>query len=279
MTIEDACAMARGILTANPGFANYFSVIVDETQDMNEQALKLLAALAKHTPESEPAIFMVGDAHQRISARKVSLGACGINVRGRRSTRLKLVYRTTEEIRKLSEKVLLGQTVDDMDEGVEGDQALTSAYSLRHGKAPEIYDAVDEDAQVDWVLDQIRAADCPDNEACVVFRTKEFLKAFKDKLDERRCPNVVIKSSENTTSPGIRLSTMHRVKGLEFKLLFIADCNQGIVPLEKALKSSDKQEKAIKEMTERSLFYVACSRARDKLLISSTGTRSEYLKR
>ena len=54
--------MARGILTANPGFANYFSVIVDETQDMNEQALKLLAALAKHTPESEPAIFMVGDA-------------------------------------------------------------------------------------------------------------------------------------------------------------------------------------------------------------------------
>ena len=279
MTIEDACAMARGILTANPGFANYFSVIVDETQDMNEQALKLLAALAKHTPESEPAIFMVGDAHQRIYARKVSLGACGINVRGRRSTRLKLVYRTTEEIRKLSEKVLLGQTVDDMDEGVEGDQALTSAYSLRHGKAPEIYDAVDEDAQVDWVLDQIRAADCPDNEACVVFRTKEFLKAFKDKLDERRCPNVVIKSSENTTSPGIRLSTMHRVKGLEFKLLFIADCNQGIVPLEKALKSSDKQEKAIKEMTERSLFYVACSRARDKLLISSTGTRSEYLKR
>lgn len=279
MTIEDACAMARGILTANPGFANYFSVIVDETQDMNEQALKLLAALAKHTPESEPAIFMVGDAHQRIYARKVSLGACGINVRGRRSTRLKLVYRTTEEIRKLSEKVLLGQTVDDMDEGVEGDQALTSAYSLRHGKAPEIYDAVDEDAQVDWVLDQIRAADCPDNEACVVFRTKEFLKAFKDKLDERRCPNVVIKSSENTTSPGIRLSTMHRVKGLEFKLLFIADCNQGIVPLEKALKSSDKQEKAIKEMTERSLFYVACSRARDKLLISSTGTKSEYLKR
>lgn len=278
MTIEDACAMARGILAANPGFANYYSVIVDETQDMSEQALKLLAMLAKPNPETDPAIFLVGDAHQRIYARKVSLTSCGINVRGRRSTRLKLVYRTTEEIRKLSEKVLLGQDVDDMDEGVEGEQSLTSAYSLRHGKAPEIYDAVDEDAQVDWVLDQIRATDCPDNEACVVFRTIDRLSAFKDKLDERRCPNVVIKAGENTTKPGIRLSTMHRVKGLEFKLLFIADCSRGIVPLQKALESEDKQEKKIKEMTERSLFYVACSRARDKLLISSIGERSEYLK-
>lgn len=278
MTFEDACVMAQGLVQENPGLVQYEYVVVDETQDLDQQALKLLALVAKQSSESEPAIFLVGDSHQRIYARQASLGACGINVRGRRSTRLKLVYRTTEEIRRTAESVLLGELYDNLDGEAEGAGELKESFGKRHGTLPLILSASNAREEVDLVLEQIRENNYEDNEACVVFRTKELLQAFKSELDCRRIDNVVIKSGENSKRPGIRLSTMHRVKGLEFKLLFIADCNENVIPLNKALQSQDKAEKRYKELAERSLFYVACSRARDRLLICHTGAPSKYIK-
>lgn len=278
MTFEDACVLAQSLVEENHGLCQYKSVIVDETQDFDEQALKLLALIAKENPEDEPSIFLVGDSHQRIYARQASLGACGINVRGRRSARLKLVYRTTEEIRALAETVLLGQVYDNMDGEPEAEEEVKESFGLRHGRRPVFIDAANLKDEVDKILNEIRQADYSDDEVCVVFRTNNYLKNFKAELDARGVPNAVVKTSEDMNRRGIRLATMHRVKGLEFKMVFIADCNADVVPLKKALQSSaDKSEERQNELAERSLFYVACSRARDYLGICFTGEPSPYI--
>ena len=65
-------------------------------------------------------LFLTGDPIQRIySGRKINFGAAGINVRGVRSRRLKINYRTTEPIKRVAVSVVKGQTFDDMDGGTE----------------------------------------------------------------------------------------------------------------------------------------------------------------
>ena len=66
----------------------------------------------------------------------------------------------------------------------------------------------------------------------------------------------------NRSKGGITLSTMHRSKGLEWKNVFIIDCVEGIYPFEKAVKPEQIEE-------ERRLFYVAMTRAKDNLYLTS----------
>lgn len=278
LTFEDACSLATSLVKYSRGLSPYAAVVVDETQDMTAQALEFLAELVKPTEDAEPAIFLVGDSHQRIYSRQASLSSCGINVRGRRSFRLKTVYRTTEEIRKFSESVLLNEEFDNMDGAPETDEALAGNFAVRHGLAPEFYEAKSVSDEADWILAELAKSDCDPKEACVVFRTNLLLEKFKKELDARNVEYVEIKRKEKSKADGLRLATMHRIKGLEFKVIFIADCNEGVIPLDAALNVEDEKERAFAERTERSLFYVASTRARDRLLMSSVGEPSAYLK-
>ncbi len=75
---------------------------------------------------------------------------------------------------------------------------------------------------------------------------------------------------------GIRLATMHRVKGLEFHHIILAGVNAGVIPLESPTKSADTENiESVKQ--EQCLFHVACTRARDTLTITSYGVASIFL--
>jgi superfamily I DNA/RNA helicase len=77
---------------------------------------------------------------------------------------------------------------------------------------------------------------------------------------------------------GVRLATMHRVKGLEFSHVIIAWVNEGIVPPKTLLNKMHvevSRNDAI--LRERSLLYVAATRARDYLIVTSYGVRSSIL--
>lgn len=282
MTIEDACFMALRIVEKRSGLTNYAAVVVDETQDMSAEALRLLACLAKpnNAPDAEPNIFLVGDGQQRIYARTASLSACGINVRGARSRRLKITYRTTEEIRRVANQVLLGADFDDMDEGVEnrkGDMAV------RHGIKPMLYVAESLSDEIEWIAEHVKelldSGEFKPEDVCVVARTNNDISLYMERLAQNGISGVQIsrKLADDSGIAGIRLATMHRVKGLEYKAVFIVGANEGMMPLEQA-KSDDVKENSILQLTERSLFYVAASRARDALFISSSGTPGEFMK-
>ena len=77
---------------------------------------------------------------------------------------------------------------------------------------------------------------------------------------------------------GIRVATMHRVKGLEFKYVFVVAVNQSIVPLKSAISKTDPVSEAESITAEKCLLYVALTRAQKGAYVTSYGRESEFLK-
>ena len=74
------------------------------------------------------------------------------------------------------------------------------------------------------------------------------------------------------------LSTMHLAKGLEFRAVIVMVCDEDVIPNAERIKAiTDDSELDEVVTTERHLIYVACTRARDQLLISSGATGSEFV--
>lgn len=267
---------ARMDLEQNGEPPRYRSVVVDETQDFSTEALRLLRAIAG--PEHPNDLFLVGDAHQRIYGRPVALGPCGINIRGRRSRELRLNYRTTAAICRWSVRTLGQEAFDDLD---DGSATLRGYTSLRNGRAPTVRffdDVADErdfiTSEIQRLLDDGRSPD----EVCVVARTKNLLTGgYGPALEKAGIVHEVLERQEAGPNT-VRLATMHRVKGLEFPVVFVAAAKDGIVPLDTPqLNSSDPVVARMAELTERCLLYVASSRARDLLYVTCSGSPSPFL--
>lgn len=276
MDHADVIREARLLIEAQKVPLRYASIIADEVQDFSEADLRLLRAMV---PEGPNDLFLVGDAHQRIYGHKASLSRCGINVRGQRSRRLRLNYRTTQKIRNWSVAVLRGMTVDDLDENT--DDALKGYHSLRQGNPPQTVHHQDEKqeakfiaAQVKYWLEEQRRQP---NEICVVARTNHLLDTRYAPILEAAGHTVQrIQTDESSLGNGIRLATMHRVKGLEFPCVLIAAVQEGTVPLE--LKSyPDDPARENHYDAERRLLFVAATRARDELVVTGYGRGSGFV--
>jgi superfamily I DNA/RNA helicase/mRNA-degrading endonuclease RelE of RelBE toxin-antitoxin system len=275
--VEDAYRDARQMLENKPGILAYQHVLVDETQDMGEQALKLVRQIVPPGPND---LFLVGDAHQRIYNRKVVLKNCGINILGRNhSFRLKINYRTTDEIRRWAVSLLEKCTIDDLDEGKDSSEGY---HSLMFGEKPRISRHKDFGAETDYLVQEINQLlkSIPDSHICIVARTKEMVNDYAQALERNGLitHTILPQESDNNSRPGIRMATMHRVKGLEFDAVFVAGANASKLPLESALvDSSDAIELENAETRERSLLYVAATRARKILYISCYGSPSRFI--
>ncbi|MCP4157079.1 MAG: AAA family ATPase [bacterium] len=275
---DDALRDARQFLENQNITLPYRAVVVDEAQDMGTQAFKLIARIL---PGDLPdGIFIVGDPHQRIYKAKVTLSQCGINIRGRRSHRLRINYRTTEETRKWARDILDNQKIDDMDGGedhqkgyrslVHGNPPLTRNFDSFEAEASAIYDYIE-------TLTKNNAVKLED--ICLVARTKDLLRKYKNYLESRGIRIYKLKSSraEDRDKDGLRIATMHRVKGLEFDHIMIAAVNKRVVPLQEAMISDDPAAARENEQIERSLLYVSASRARKDVFITSSGEASEFI--
>ena len=74
------------------------------------------------------------------------------------------------------------------------------------------------------------------------------------------------------------ISVMHLAKGLEFRAVVVMACDEGILPLDERIEdAADEAEMDDIFETERRLLYVACTRARDRLMVSGIEPASEYL--
>ena len=275
---DAACAMneCAQLLTAGPEVRLYASVIVDEGQDFGPSAYRLLRAIAgsEHTND----LFIVGDAHQRIYKNKVILSRCGINVKGR-SSKLRKNYRTTEEIRHSAMNVLEGLSFDDLDDGIDDGKGY---ISLSHGDQPTVstYATQDQEAAdlVKHIQEQITAGIDP-RDICVVARTNPLIDDYKKYLSAAGIDSFEIKrrQADDRSRMGIRLATMHRVKGLEFTTVFIVAANKNYIPLKSAVNRTDPAEREAAMISERCLLYVAMTRAKKKVMISAYGAVSEFL--
>lgn len=276
--VDDAYRDARSLLEAPPEVSQlksvpaYTSILVDEAQDMGTQAFMLLRALIPQQPND---LFIVGDGHQRIYGKnKVVLGQCGIDIRGR-SARLKVNYRTTDETRKLAVSLLEGVSVDDLDAGEDNQRFY---HSLVHGPEPEIQCFANLQEQAEAIKQKLSKTGEALGDCCVVLRTRKELMQLEAALtglgiDCRQLEGKPVESNPNK----LNLATMHRVKGLEFELIFLASANQGLVPLDYVINSaSDAVTQRQKENEERSLVYVSLTRARKQAFIYGYGKMSAW---
>jgi mRNA-degrading endonuclease RelE of RelBE toxin-antitoxin system len=270
--MRDACALIRNKGDILP----YKAIIVDEAQDMSAQAFRLIRQMV---PEGKNDLFIVGDSHQRIYRHKVVLGRCGINIRGR-GKRLRINYRTTEENRCWAVNLLKGVSFDDLDGGLDDQKGYKS---LIHGIVPKVEQTASFQSEIDFIiqyLDQVEQEGGSISEVCLVARTHDLLKQYEGALKVKGKETYFVRRSEaeDRRKSGIRLATMHRVKGLEFDRVIIAGVNDGIVPLDgEWTKTNDSVIQRESETHERALLYVAATRAKKDVLVTSFGKASRFL--
>jgi superfamily I DNA/RNA helicase len=272
----DILRRAREDLEASTAAPRYRSVVVDEAQDFAADGLRLLRAIAG--PERADDLFLVGDAHQRIYGRPVALSKCGIQIRGRRSQTLRLNYRTTGSICRWSLAILKDEAVDDLDDGAADRRGYVS---LREGPAPNVHGCAsptDEERSVVAMVKAYAEAGVPLEAICIVARTQWPLRDRFGPALERAGMTAVLLEQEEPRLPGVRLATMHRAKGLEFAVVLLVGISKHDVPYSTPeLRSDDPVMSAQALLRERSLLYVAASRARDALHVFYSGTPSPFL--
>jgi hypothetical protein len=250
----------------------YQHVIVDEAQDLHPLQWRLLRGLVPVGPDD---LFIVGDPHQRIYESHVSLASLGINVRGARSTRLKLNYRTTQEILGWAVP-LLGLVpatgLDDTPDTLEGYR------SPMHGRRPAVFSYVDREAELDGLVQHLRkwlGEGIEPNSIGVAARSTWLVNRVSERLAAEGLKSFLAPSN----SVGVQIGTMHRMKGLEFRCVAVIGVDADMIPKRDRVTPKEEDAKAHAQdlQKERCLLFVACTRARDHLYVSHTQAPSPFL--
>jgi mRNA-degrading endonuclease RelE of RelBE toxin-antitoxin system len=248
-------------------------VVVDEAQDVSIAQLRFLRALGGDRLNG---LFFAGDLGQRIFQQPFSWKSLGVNVQGR-SARLRINYRTSHQIRKQADR-LLAPELSDVDGLTEDRRGTISAFN---GTAPEIglYDGEQAEgaAVVKWITARLAEGLRP-QEIALFVRSNEQLDRAKFAVESAGVPYVVLDEKIETRHSHLAITTMHLAKGLEFRAVAVMACDEDILPLQSRIESAaDESDLDDIYQTERHLLYVACTRARDSLLMTGRRPGSEFL--
>ncbi len=247
--------------------------IVDEAQDISIAQLRFLAALGAGRVNG---LFFAGDLGQRIFQQPFSWKALGVDVRGR-STTLKINYRTSHQIRSKADR-LLGAEVSDVDGNSEERKGTISVFN---GPKPGIQVLPTVEAEIktvgQWIVDLTKTG-IPPHEIAIFVRSKEELDRARAAANAAALSFDILDENVSTPIGRLSISTMHLAKGLEFRAVAVMACDDEVIPLQERIETvADEADLEDVYNTERQLLYVACTRARDHLLVTSTAPASEFL--
>jgi hypothetical protein len=254
----------------NPPFRH---IVADEVQDFGPAELVLLRALVRSAADD---LLVCGDAGQRIFVRPIALARVGIDVRGR-STRLRVNYRTTDQIRSFADRLL-----PKADEG-EGSDSDRRTVSLLHGLEPVVAAHRTIDGEIagltEWVKGLLTDGYRP-GEVAIFARSETILRERAEPA--LRKLGLVPHPLRDETPPAVKdvgIGTMHRAKGLEFKAVAVVGCDYDVLPPAYVLRElADDADRDELVEQERQLLYVAATRARERLLMSHTGKPTRFLR-
>ena len=247
--------------------------VVDEAQDMGVAHLRFIGSLGADRPN---ALFFAGDLGQRIFQQPFSWLALGIDVRGRART-LRVNYRTSHQIRTQADR-LLGPEVADVDGNIEERAGTVSVFN---GPAPviKVCESMDGEraAVAEWIAELGNEGLAP-RELAVFVRSSSELDRARSAVADAGLPFVTLDDKVETKSGSVAVSTMHLAKGLEFRAVAVMACDDEIIPSQERIETvTDEADLEDVYNTERHLLYVACTRARDHLLITGVAPASEFL--
>jgi mRNA-degrading endonuclease RelE of RelBE toxin-antitoxin system len=248
-------------------------VVVDECQDLNQGQVRFLAALGRNRAN---ALFFTGDIGQRIFQQPFSWKSLGIDLRGRTKT-LRVNYRTSQQIRKTADRLLEASIVDADGERVDRSRTI-SAFG---GVAPTISECDDEAAEQAAVTAFLKARlteGVKPHEMAIMVREEAQLPRAQAAAQAAGLPAVVLDQRLATLAGSLNLSTMHLAKGLEYRAVVVMACDDDVIPSPARLNAlSDPGDLKEAYELERHLLYVACTRARDHLLVTGVHPASEFL--
>jgi superfamily I DNA/RNA helicase len=247
--------------------------VVDESQDVGVSQMRFLAALGGGRPNS---LLFAGDLGQRIFQQPFSWKSLGVDIRGRSRT-LRVNYRTSHQIRMQADR-LLAPTVTDVDGNGENRDDTVSVFN---GPPPAIRVLSSEDEEIQavagWITEQTKAGVLPHEFGLFVRSAVQFDRA-KAAVQKAGLSFTVLDEHGDGEPGHLSISTMHLAKGLEFRAVAVMACDDEIIPLQERIETvgDDADLHEVYE-TERQLLYVACTRARDYLLVTSVEPASEFL--
>lgn len=248
-------------------------LVVDEAQDLSVAQLRFFAAMGGNRPN---ALFFAGDPGQRIFQQAFSWLGLGVDIRGRSRT-LRVNYRTSHQIRSQADR-LLGPEISDADGNVE---ERKDTVSLFNGPPPVIRLAKDQAEEIDVVSQWLQARTgegVVPHEIGIFVRSAAQLDRAKAAATTAGLNFKVLDEHVETVSGSASVCTMHLAKGLEFRAVVVMACDDEVIPLQERVEQVG-EDSDLKEVydTERHLLYVACTRARDFLLVTAAGPASEFL--
>jgi mRNA-degrading endonuclease RelE of RelBE toxin-antitoxin system len=280
-----ASLAAQGLITTSQLFTElaahlrkggpmpYDFAVVDEAQDLSVAQLRFFAALGSERPN---ALFFAGDIGQRIFQQAFSWRAIGVDIRGRSRT-LRVNYRTSHQIRQQADK-LLAPELTDADGNAE---ERSDTVSIFNGPPPSIEayqsEAEEQSATAKHIQGLVKSGVQP-HEIGVIVRSAEQLDRAKGAVKASGLPFRILDERVEPVEGEVSVSTMHLAKGLEFRAVIVMACDDEVIPLQERIDSVG-DESDLKEIydTERHLLYVACTRAREQLLVSCVEPGSEFL--
>ena len=274
MTLNDALFLASEM--ASSGKPIYRSVLIDETQDMSVAALRFIRSLAK---PGENDLLFFGDPRQNIYMRSFSFAEAGIEIADRIDY-LYINYRTSSEIQSLAESFLNQGSILSSIFSSYSDSKSHSLFVGVPASVKGFQNLQEEMSHLGEVITSLVAEGVDLSDICVVCRTKSMRNKVSSFLDNAEIKTYLLGSRPDERSiEGVRLATFHRVKGLEFRHVFLFGCGESEIPPRQLLASTvDPIELSKIDSTERSLAYVAATRARERLYISYTGEPCQFLK-
>jgi superfamily I DNA/RNA helicase len=173
---------------------------------------------------------------------------------------------------------LLGPELSDVDGNTEQRVGTTSVFN---GPRPtiQVFQSPEDEGQMvgTWLADRGSEGVMP-HEMGVFVRSPAELDRARAAVEPAGLPFKVLDENVEMTSGHVSISTMHLAKGLEFRAVVVMACDDEVIPLQARIETvADDADLEEVYNTERHLLYVACTRARDHLLVTGVDPPSEFL--
>ncbi len=262
------------------GESLYDCVIIDEVQDISQIGLQMIRqAVNGSRGEDKPnGLLLVGDGAQRIYERFCSLQDAGINITGR-STILKKNYRNREEILQFALAVCKGQQFEDLGESGNREDSI-DVFEFGEGKKPSMIiteSRYAQDARICAEIRKLLGEGFTPSDIILVTRSRTEANNYRRTLSAENIPSQDIRAYNGRPSGKVSIGTLFMVKGLENKVVLIPDLSQGeFLP---DPQGEDEPDDAYSERQDKLLnqFWVAATRARDRLIMSCVTAPSEWI--
>jgi hypothetical protein len=262
----DVILMAERSLSEFPD-TRYGAVVIDEAQDLSASMLRMLHRLVGEKPDG---MTLIGDYKQSIYPGGYTLGEVGISIAGRGSV-LTTNHRNTEEILRLAETVVSEDTFID----IEGAEATASdAVTVpRSGPTPLVVRFSSRVAHDIEIPRRVRAivadSDLGYGDIGILSLTTFGVRAAIAALQKANIPVLELTHYDGRSVDAVKVGTVKRAKGLEFRQVLLAQVPAALLPGENTVAIHEEGAAAEHTELQKRQLYVAMTRAQDGLWVGT----------